>query len=122
MRTTIKKRLAKGTLAAAFAFVTLLGTLQYGKAGGSLTAHASCNHHCRHYSSFSSWEQVDERIMIDVLTPIIIRTELQTEYDTCSNCGYKKYYATHCRRVNVIATPIRGTNAYNYYRYIEVVC
>lgn len=118
MRIMMKKRLAKGILAAAFAFVTVLGALQYGTADSSLTAHAACSHHCQHYSSFGKWEEVECKEQLIFLTPVRISTQIQLEYDTCSNCGYKKQYKTHCRMV------------YTYYRWsgaayktaIEVLC
>lgn len=118
MRTTIKKQLAKGTLAAAFAFVTLLGTLQYGKAGGSLTAHASCSHHCRHYRSFGDWKEVENREERSFLTKVTVSTQMQIEYDACSDCGYKKQYATHCRLVSTYYS----WSGHAYKTTIRVLC
>lgn len=118
----MKKRLSKGILAAALAIATVFSVPQFPLNIEPVTAHAACNHHCQHYGSFSDWEQVDEGFEVNFLTGYKVITELQTEYNTCSNCGYKKYYKTHCRRKKIIATPIRGTNAYSFYEYIEYVC
>lgn len=98
MKNTLKKRIAQRIAAAAMAFVTVSGTVLY-RNTGSITAHAACDHHCRHYSSFGSWVEIDNSQRLSFLTLVKVSTQLQTEYDTCSNCGYKKYYASHCRLV-----------------------
>lgn len=116
----MKHKIFKGILTAAMAFGTVLGTAQYGQTG-SITAHAACSHHCRHYSTFSEWTEIDNRFIYNFLTPIQVSTQLQTEYDTCCDCGYKKYYATHCRKVNTVLTPMRGIQSYYRYEYIEVL-
>lgn len=122
MRTTMKKRFAKGILAAAFAFAAVFSVPEFPLNAEPVTAHAACSHHCQHYSTCSDWEVINEQTVFNFLTPIKVRTEIQTEYSVCSNCGYKKYYTTHCRRVNTVARPMHGTNAYYFYEYIDVVC
>lgn len=95
----MKKCFAKGILAAAFAFVTVFSVPQFPLNAEPVTAHAACSHHCQHYSSSGDWQEVEKREHLNLLTPVSISTQMQIEYDTCSNCGYRKHYKTHCRLV-----------------------
>lgn len=82
----LKKRIAKGILAAAMAFTTILGASQYAKSENMIVAHAACSHNYRHYAyKHSSW-------CANRSTNIACRTV----YTKCVNCGgdrgsYKEY-------------------------------
>ncbi|MBR3449046.1 MAG: hypothetical protein IKH27_14710 [Oscillospiraceae bacterium] len=118
MKTTMKKRLAKGILAAAFAFVTVFSVPQFPLYAEPVTAHASCSHHCRHYRSFGDWKEVENREERSFLTKVTVSTQMQIEYDACSDCGYKKQYATHCRLVSTYYS----WSGHAYKTTIRVLC
>ena len=87
MKATIKLRAAKGILAAALAFATVLGVSQSAKSSNMLAAHAgSCSHNYRHYAySHSSWCGNPST-----------NTLYRIVYTKCVNCGgdrgqYKEY-------------------------------
>ena len=102
MKTTMKKRFAKGILAAAFAFATVLGTAQStflnAKSDSMIVAHAGCSHNYRHYEyAWSAW--VPAGIGYTYRNGVLVRCpqEKRTVYTKCVNCGGDKRSFTQYR-------------------------
>ena len=99
MKTTMKKRLAKGILAATLAFVTVVGipvgTAKTAKNDSTIVAHAACRQNYRHYETWGSWftEREYVRNIIIQEGSRLYRYEYQFfdkrrySYSTCVNCG-----------------------------------
>ncbi len=85
----MKKRLVKGILAAALAFVTVLGapvsTAQNVRSDSTIIAYAKCNHNYRHYAAgHGRWHTVK----VYPINGIWYADQERPMYSTCINCGY----------------------------------
>lgn len=85
----MKKRLVKGILAAALAFVTVLGVPVSAagnvKGDNTIIAYAKCNHNYRHQAlGHGSWHTV----RVYKINGIWYADQERPMYSTCINCGY----------------------------------
>ena len=88
MKTTMKKRLAKGILAATLAFVTVVGVpvgaAKTAKSGSTIASAAYCRHNYRHYGEWGNWYFSGSYKPISGHNYTIYQKHL---YSTCVNCG-----------------------------------
>ena len=89
----MKKRLVKGILAAALAFVTVLGVpvsaAQNVRSDSTIIAYAKCNHNYRHYAAgHGSWHTVSIYYKWENGRKIWYAKQERPMYSTCANCGY----------------------------------
>ena len=93
MKTTMKKRLAKGILAATLAFVTVLGVpigaAKTAKSDNTIVAYAACSHNYRHYAAgHGRWHTVSIYYKWQNGRKIWYAKQERPMYSTCINCGY----------------------------------
>lgn len=108
MKATMKKRLAKGILAAAFAFVSVLGVpqsaAQNAKRDNMIAAHAArCTHNYRHYAyDYDPWEPAG--IGYTYRNGVLVRCpqEKRTVYTKCANCGGDRSHYTQYRNLYIM--------------------